>query len=62
MAATFEVYADNKSEWRWRLRHTNGNVIADSGEGYTTEENCMNGIESVRTNSPTAPVKKLVPQ
>lgn len=60
MAATFEVYADKGNQWRWRLRHSNGNIVADSAEGYSTEANCLNGIESVRSNAPTAPVKKLV--
>lgn len=59
MAATFELFVDRSGEWRWRLRHTNGNIIADSGEGYTTRENCLNGIESVKTNSPGAPVVEV---
>lgn len=31
---TFETYQDDAGEYRWRLRHSNGNVLADSGEGY----------------------------
>ena len=30
--ATF--YRDKKRETRWRLTHRNGNIVADSGEGY----------------------------
>ncbi len=33
-SAAFEVYEDEGEEWRWRLRHRNGKIIADSGEGY----------------------------
>lgn len=33
---TFYVYRDDSGELRWRLRSTNGKVIADSGEGYKT--------------------------
>lgn len=33
-AAKLEVYADAAGEWRWRARDTNGEVVADSGEGY----------------------------
>lgn len=29
-----EFYKDRKGEMRWRIRHRNGNIIADSGEGY----------------------------
>ena len=56
MAATFELYKDSASEYRWRLRHQNGQVIADSGEGYTTKDNAVNGIESVKENGPSAPI------
>jgi len=34
MAPTFELYQDRAGEYRWRLRHDNRNIIADSGEGY----------------------------
>ena len=54
MAATFELYKDKPVEFRWRLRHDNGNIIADSGECYTTKESAMNGIESVKNNAPEA--------
>jgi uncharacterized protein YegP (UPF0339 family) len=30
----FTLYQDAKAEWRWRLRASNGRIIADSGEGY----------------------------
>ncbi|MUV90039.1 amphi-Trp domain-containing protein, partial [Halapricum sp. CBA1109] len=30
--ATFELYEDNAEEYRWRLVHDNGNIIADGGE------------------------------
>jgi hypothetical protein len=29
----FEMFRDRADEWRWRLRHRNGNAIATSGEG-----------------------------
>ena len=54
--ATFEVYQDRADEWRWRLVHDNGNVIADSGQGYTTRQSALDGIESVKRNAPEATV------
>tara|TARA_R100000935_G_scaffold21876_4_gene40460 strand:+ start:8604 stop:8930 length:327 start_codon:yes stop_codon:yes gene_type:complete len=48
--AKFEVYQDAKSEYRFRLKAGNGQTILAS-EGYTARSGCMNGIESVRTNS-----------
>ncbi len=58
MAATFELYKDRAGEFRWRLRHENGQIIADSGEGYTTKANAINGIESVKENAPTASIEE----
>jgi uncharacterized protein YegP (UPF0339 family) len=56
MPAKFEVYKDAKDEYRWRLRAANGQVIATSGEGYTSRASCLNGIESVKSNAPGAEV------
>ena len=52
--ATFEVYEDRAEEWRWRLRHRNGNIIADGGEGYASKQKATQGLESVRSNAPGA--------
>lgn len=47
---TFEIYIDTASEYRFRLKASNGlNILAS--EGYTSKSACFNGIESVRTNS-----------
>ena len=51
----FEVYNDKAGEFRFRLKATNGQIIAVS-EGYKAEASCLNGIESVKKNAPEAPV------
>ncbi|MBQ2690893.1 MAG: YegP family protein [Clostridia bacterium] len=51
----FEVYADKGGEFRFRLKATNGQIIATS-EGYTTLANCLNGVESVKKNSVDAEI------
>ena len=56
MGARFEVYVDEADEHRWRLVHDNGNVIADSGEGYSSKRKARQGIESVKRNAPEAEV------
>jgi len=56
MAARFEIYKGKIGDFRWRLIHTNGQVIANSGEGYTTKVNAINGLNSVKENAPAAPV------
>ena len=51
----FEVYTDKAGEFRFRLKATNGQVIAVS-EGYKAIASCLNGIESVKKNAPEAQV------
>ena len=53
----FEIYTDKAGEFRFRLKATNGQIIAVS-EGYTAMSNCKNGIASVRKNAVDAPVVK----
>ena len=51
----FEIYLDKAGEYRFRLKATNGEIIAVS-EGYTSEAGCENGIDSVKKNAPDAEV------
>ena len=53
----FEVYNDKAGEFRFRLKATNGQVIATS-EGYKTKKACLNGVESVKKNAVDAKVEK----
>jgi len=57
--ARFELYQDKGDQWRWRLRHRNGNVIADGGEGYTRKHNAQKGMQSVRRNALGATVMHI---
>ena len=59
--ARFEVFRDRDEEWRWRLRHRNGNIIATSGEGYTRKHNAWKGLQSVMKNAPEAEVTEDPP-
>jgi len=56
MAAKFELYTDTKGEFRWRLVASNGQTIANGGEGYKSKDSAKAGIESVKKNAPTAEV------
>ena len=51
----FEMFTDKKGEFRFRLKATNGEIIAAS-EGYKAKASCLNGIESVKKNAPEAEV------
>lgn len=45
--AKFELYTDRAVEHRFRPVAPNGEVIA-VGEGYTTRQGCLRGVEAVR--------------
>ena len=59
MAAKFEIYQDKKGEYRWRLKSGNGQNIANGGEGYTSKDGCLNGINAVKRDSPDAEIKEV---
>ena len=51
----FEIYADKRNEFRFRLKAANGQIIA-VGEGYKAKASCKNGIASIVKNAPEAAV------
>ena len=54
----FEVYLDRAGEFRFRLKATNGQIIA-IGEGYKAKASCFNGIDSIKRNAPDAPIVRI---
>ena len=54
----FEVYKGKGGEYRFRLKAGNGEIIA-TGEGYSSKQACLNGIESIKKNAPDAPVVEM---
>ncbi|NKE34308.1 DUF1508 domain-containing protein [Natronococcus sp. JC468] len=54
----FEIYRDRADEWRWRLVHWNGNIIADGGEGYASRSNAERAARGVMRNAPTARIER----
>ena len=53
----FEIYTDKKGEFRYRLKATNGQIIA-VGEAYKAKKSCLNGVESVRKNAANGKIVK----
>ena len=53
----FELYTDKKGEFRYRLKATNGQIIA-VGEAYKAKKSCLGGIESVRKNAANGKIVK----
>ncbi|HNJ97904.1 MAG TPA: YegP family protein [Ilumatobacteraceae bacterium] len=55
MAGKFELYKDNAGKFRFRLKASNGQIIA-VGEAYESKAAALNGIESVKKNAADAKV------
>ncbi|QLQ14419.1 MAG: YegP family protein [Micropruina sp.] len=58
MAGKFEVYQDKAGKYRFRLKASNGQVIA-TGEAYESKASCLNGVASVQKNAPGAAVVEV---
>lgn len=49
MAKTkFEIYKDNKGNYRWRLLAQNGEPVASSGEGFSEKRTAMNAVKKLK--------------
>lgn len=53
----FQIYKDAKGEYRWRLRASNGETIADGNEGYLSKDSCKHGIDLVKQQAASAEVE-----
>ncbi|MBV9350631.1 MAG: YegP family protein [Mycobacterium sp.] len=58
MAGKFEISKDKAGKYRFHLRAANGEIIAVS-QPYGTRASAEKGIESVKTNAPSAKVEDL---
>ena len=58
-AGRFEVYRDKAARYRWRLRRGDGDIVADSGQGYLTRGECEADLAWVRAHAATVPVHAL---
>jgi uncharacterized protein YegP (UPF0339 family) len=53
---SFEIYKDSSGSYRWRLKAANGQVVASSGEPFTSEANARSAAENVKANAGSAEV------
>lgn len=58
----FNIYRDNRSEYRWRLVADNGRIIADSGEGYVSKSEAKRAVERFKEAAPKAEIVEGKPQ
>jgi uncharacterized protein YegP (UPF0339 family) len=58
MAGKFEIYKDSRGEYRFRLKASNGQVVA-TGESYPTKSGVQAGIAAVKRAASGASVADL---
>jgi len=58
MARKFEIYKDKSGGFRFRLKASNGEIVA-SGESYKTKASAKNGVEAVQRAAAGATVEDL---
>jgi uncharacterized protein YegP (UPF0339 family) len=52
----FHTYKDRAGEWRWQLVSSNGRIVADSGEGYSSLQAVRDAAQRVKDNAPSATI------
>lgn len=50
-SATFEVYEDAGSKWRWRAKSNNGQTIGSSGESFASKSNATTAADNVKEHA-----------
>lgn len=58
MAGKFEVYEDRAGKFRFRLKSTNGQVVA-TGEAYESRAAAKKGCESVQKAAEVAEIEEV---
>lgn len=58
MAGKFEVYQDSAGKFRFRLKASNGQIVA-SGQAYETKAAAKKGCESVLKAAEGAPIEEV---
>jgi uncharacterized protein YegP (UPF0339 family) len=53
----FQIYKDRKGQYRWRLRDRNGEIIADSNEGYSSKASSKRAIDLIKRQAASAEVE-----
>jgi uncharacterized protein len=59
MSEQFEVYQDALGRFRWRLKASNGEILASADSSYSTRVSCLHAIDVVKRIAASAPVRDL---
>jgi uncharacterized protein YegP (UPF0339 family) len=53
----FEIYEDTAGNYRWRLKSSNGQKVATSGEAFDSKSNAKRAAENVKANAGGAEIE-----
>lgn len=56
-AAVFEVYKDKGGDFRFRLKNSEGHLLAISGKGYDKREDLMAVIDEIKKDATRAKIE-----
>jgi len=45
--SVLQLYVDKASQWRWRLKTNDQEIVGVSGMGFDTKEKCIQYVEEV---------------
>lgn len=54
--ATFELYTDSAGEFRFRMKDADGLLLASSGKGYKTKDDCKKTIDAIQKEAAKAKI------
>lgn len=55
----FEIYLGQDGDYRWRLVHRNGKVLADSGEGYKRKVQAKKAAQAIADLPSETPIVEI---
>lgn len=55
----YEFYVDRTGKYRWRLRRPDGQIVANSGQGYRKRADCEADLRWIKEHGANAPVQSL---
>ncbi|GMV86388.1 MAG: hypothetical protein AMXMBFR80_22430 [Dehalococcoidia bacterium] len=58
MAARFQVYEDAGGKYRWRLYASNNEIVASSGESFSSKAAARGGAEAAKRAAAIAPIEE----
>jgi uncharacterized protein len=54
----YQIYQDERQQWRWRYVASNGRTIAISSQAYANKNDCLKSIAIMKASG-TSPVEEI---